>query len=118
MLCPYLFAVPSPPTNLTIVETTPTSLSLAWDPPLQPNGPILWYEVRYTGIESPNQLQPSFYDESLILVNGSIFELELMDLEAYSFYNVSVQAATQFGSSDPVVLAVRTDEGGEQSPLM
>ena len=59
-------AVPSPPTNLTAVETTPTSLSIEWGPPLQPNEVILQYELHYIGIETLNLVPSSFHNETVI----------------------------------------------------
>ena len=103
-------AVPSPPTNLTISEATPTSLSIEWGPPLQPNGVILWYEVRYVGLDTFNLVSPSFYNESVIRVNRSSPKVELVELVPYSLYNITVQAATQVGSSDSAVLTARTNE--------
>ena len=103
-------AVPSPPTNLTIFEATPTSLSIEWGPPLQPNGVILWYEVRYVGLDTLNLVSPSFYNESVIRVNRSSLEVELVELVPYSLYNITVQTATQVGSIDSAVLTTRTNE--------
>ena len=103
-------AVPSPPANLTIVETTPTSLSIEWGPPLQPNGIILSYLLRYIGIETLNLVPPSFYNESVIQLNTSSTSAELMDLVPYSLYNITVQAVTRVGIGDPAVITVRTNE--------
>ena len=108
-----LCVVPSPPTNVTVSETTPTSLSIEWGPPLQPNGVILWYEVWYVGIDTLNLVPPSFYNESAIIVNGSSLEVELVELVPYSLYNITVQASTQNGGGDPAVLTARTNESSK-----
>ena len=103
-------AVPSPPANLTIVETTPTSLSIEWGPPLQPNGIILTYLLHYSGIETLNLVPSSFYNESVIQLNTSSTSAELMDLVPYSLYNITVQAVTRVEIGDPAVVTVRTNE--------
>ena len=105
-----LCVVPSAPSDLTVSEFTPTSLSLEWGPPLQPNGVILWYEVRYTGLDTLNLVPPTFYSESVIVVNGSFLEVELVELVPYSLYNITVRAATEVGSGDIAVLTARTNE--------
>ena len=44
----FLFPVPSgPPLNVKIDSETSTSFTLIWDPPLEPNGIILGYNVMY-----------------------------------------------------------------------
>ena len=103
-------AVPSPPTNLTAVETTPTSLSIEWGPPLQPNEVILQYELHYIGIETLNLVPSSFHNETVIQLNASSTSAELMDLVPYSLYNITVQAVTRVGIGDPAVITVRTNE--------
>ena len=105
-----LCVVPSAPSDLTVSESTPTSLSLEWGSPLQPNGVILWYEVRYTGLDTLNLVPPTFYNELMIVVNGSFLEVELVELVPYSLYNITVQAATEVGSGDVAVLTARTIE--------
>ena len=106
--------VPSPPTNLTVSEVTPTSVSLEWGPTLQPNG-ILWYNVRYVGIDTLNLVSPSFYNESVVRVDESTLEFELVDLMPYSLYNITVQAATQVGGRDSAVITVRTNVSSKHS---
>ena len=105
-----LCVVPSVPSNLTVSESTPTSLSLEWGPPLQPNGVILWYEVSYRGLDTLNLIPPTFYNETVIRVNESSLEVELVELVPYSLYNISVRAATVVGSGDIAVLTARTNE--------
>ena len=110
--------VPSPPTNLTVSVATPTSLSIEWGPPLQPNGVILWYEVWYVGIDTLNLVPPSFYNESAIIVNGSSLEVELVELVPYSLYNITIQASTKVGGGDSAVLTARTNESSKFSVYM
>ena len=105
-----LCVVPSVPSNLTVSESTPTSLSLEWGPPLQPNGVILSYEVSYRGLDTLNLIPPTFYNESVITVNESSLEVELVELVPYSLYSISVRAATEVGSGDIAVLTARTNE--------
>ena len=56
----------------------------------------------------------SFYDETVNLVNGAFITVKLIDLKPYSLYNITVQAVTEFGSSDLAVVTGRTNEGGKQ----
>lgn len=50
------FSVPSgPPRNVEIDSTTSTSFTLTWDPPLEPNGIILGYHVRYSECDKSNK---------------------------------------------------------------
>lgn len=50
-----LFSVPNgPPLNVKIESTTSTSFTLTWDPPLEPNGIILGYDVKYYECDEPN----------------------------------------------------------------
>ena len=67
------------------------------------------------GIDTINMVPSSFYDETVNLVNGAFITVKLIDLKPYSLYNITVQAVTEFGSSDlAVVVTGRTDEGGKQ----
>ncbi|XP_038066680.1 receptor-type tyrosine-protein phosphatase mu-like [Patiria miniata] len=51
-------AVPGPVGNLNFTERTETSITLVWDPPLQPRGPIIGYVVDYRILE--RSYQPDF----------------------------------------------------------
>ena len=49
-----IFAAPSgPPLNVAVTDITSTSMTVSWDPPVEPNGKIVGYEVIY--YEKDNQ---------------------------------------------------------------
>ncbi|XP_075998501.1 phosphatidylinositol phosphatase PTPRQ [Genypterus blacodes] len=75
----------SPPEDLMVVDTSPSTVTLAWSAPEKANGEIQRYEVLYE-------------DESFsALVNTSSTSITLMSLKPFSYYNVSVKAYTRFG---------------------
>ncbi|XP_042351374.1 phosphatidylinositol phosphatase PTPRQ [Plectropomus leopardus] len=75
----------SPPVNLTVVETSPSTATLTWSPPEQANGIIQHYEVLYEN------------ESYSALMNTSSNSVTLMNLKPFSFYNVTVKAYTRFG---------------------
>uniref|UniRef100_A0A3B4BK73 Fibronectin type-III domain-containing protein n=1 Tax=Periophthalmus magnuspinnatus TaxID=409849 RepID=A0A3B4BK73_9GOBI len=75
----------SPPTNLTVVDTSPSTATLSWSPPEQANGVIQYYQVHYGN------------DTFEMSINTTTHSATLMDLKPFSFYNVSVRAFTRLG---------------------
>ena len=70
------------------------------------------YEVRYRGVESPNDVSEDFFEVVTVPV-GMTLSYDILGLMAYSTYNVSVRATNQYGVgvfSEEVT--VRTEEGG------
>ncbi len=71
------------------------------------------YEVQYRGVDSPNDVNDTFY-EAVTVSAGMTLNLSISDLMAYSAYNVSVRATNQYGVGDfSEEVTVRTEEGGE-----
>ncbi|XP_061677981.1 phosphatidylinositol phosphatase PTPRQ [Syngnathoides biaculeatus] len=96
----------SPPTNLTVVDTSSSTATLTWSAPEKANGLILQYTVLYE-----NQ---SYFNS----VNTSSNRVTLTNLRPFTYYNVSVMAFTRFGhgnvSSD--YLSVLSGEDVPGSP--
>ncbi|KAM4618263.1 phosphatidylinositol phosphatase PTPRQ [Polymixia lowei] len=94
----------SPPEDLAVVETSPSSATLAWSPPEKPNGVIQQYEVLYE-----NQSYSA-------VLNASITRVTLTNLKPFSYYNVSVRAYTRYGhgnhSSDVIHMLSGEDVPG------
>uniref|UniRef100_A0A7N8XXA1 Protein tyrosine phosphatase receptor type Q n=1 Tax=Mastacembelus armatus TaxID=205130 RepID=A0A7N8XXA1_9TELE len=75
----------SPPVNLTGVDTSPSTMTLAWSAPEKANGVIQYYEVLYEN------------ESFSALMNTSSNRVTLMNLKPFSYYNVSVRAFTRYG---------------------
>lgn len=97
-----------------VAAESPTEISVTWDivPLIDQNGIITQYEVLYTPLESfggaigPVTVVVVPTDTSVILTN----------LEEYVFYNISVRAFNDVGSSDySAALLERTLEDGKYS---
>ncbi|CAI5664314.1 unnamed protein product [Oreochromis niloticus] len=78
----------SPPVNLTVVNTTPSTVTIAWSAPEKANGVIQQYEVLYEN------------ESYSALVNTSSNKVTLFSLKPFSFYNVSVRAYTRYGNGN------------------
>ena len=65
----------------------------------------------FTGVETLNTVNESFYKTSEDLVNST--SIHLYGLEPYSVYEVTVRAVNGFGASDEAVTTGRTLEDGE-----
>ncbi|XP_037623294.1 phosphatidylinositol phosphatase PTPRQ isoform X2 [Sebastes umbrosus] len=94
----------SPPVNLTVVDTSPSTATLAWSTPEQANGVIKRYEVLYEN------------ESYSALMNASSNTVTLMNLMPFSYYNVSVMAYTRYGhgnqTSDTLYLLSGEDVPG------
>uniref|UniRef100_A0A3Q1F7L9 Phosphatidylinositol phosphatase PTPRQ-like n=1 Tax=Acanthochromis polyacanthus TaxID=80966 RepID=A0A3Q1F7L9_9TELE len=75
----------SPPVNLTVVDTSPSTATLLWSVPEKANGMIQRYEVLYEN------------ESFSALVNTSYNRVSLTSLKPFSHYNVSVRAYTRYG---------------------
>ncbi|KAM9377392.1 phosphatidylinositol phosphatase PTPRQ [Pholidichthys leucotaenia] len=75
----------SPPVNLTVVDTTPSTVTVTWSAPQKANGVIQYYEVLYEN------------ESYSALVNATSNRVTLVSLKPFSFYNVSVRAYTSYG---------------------
>ncbi|XP_029010469.1 phosphatidylinositol phosphatase PTPRQ isoform X2 [Betta splendens] len=75
----------SPPVDLTVVDTSPSTTTLTWSAPEKANGLIQYYEVLYEN------------ESFSALVNASTNRVTLTNLRPFSLYNVSVRAYTRYG---------------------
>lgn len=93
--------VPSAPTNLNVIESTPDTLSLSWDEPVNTSGNIISYTITLT---------PS---GRVIVVDGSDGMFNVTGLTPYTLYTVSVSANTSAGGGECVTVTARTAEDCE-----
>ena len=83
------------------MATSPTSISVTWEevPLIDQNGDIIGYEVRYRPLETFGGAI------GVELLNTSLLSYELVNLEQFVDYNISVRAYTSVGPgpySDPI----------------
>ncbi|KAM6436186.1 phosphatidylinositol phosphatase PTPRQ isoform 2-T2 [Liasis olivaceus] len=95
----------SPPRLLTIKQLSDAIMILSWQPPLEPNGIILYYTVYIWNIMSRS-------------INVSEPSLEITDLEYNKKYSVYVTASTRFGDGNikSNTTSFRTSEGAPGDP--
>ncbi|XP_061896859.1 phosphatidylinositol phosphatase PTPRQ [Entelurus aequoreus] len=96
----------SPPENLTVVDASPTTVTLTWSAPEEANGVIQHYTVFY---------ENQSYSSS---VNTSINKVALVTLKPFTSYNVSVMAFTRYGHGNQTsdYLTILTGEDVPGSP--
>ena len=95
----------APPPNLTLVDTTATSILVTWDnvPPADQNGIIVSYTVKYQAVGGISVNAPI----NTTTVYNSTREANLTDLIKNQEYNISVLASTIIGPgnySDPITV--------------
>ncbi|XP_036006075.1 phosphatidylinositol phosphatase PTPRQ [Fundulus heteroclitus] len=78
----------SPPENLSVVETSPSTATLTWSAPEKANGVIQYYEVFYEN------------ESYSAVTNTTTNRVTLISLTPFSFYNVSVRAYTRYGNGN------------------
>uniref|UniRef100_UPI003AAF5F90 netrin receptor DCC-like n=1 Tax=Centroberyx gerrardi TaxID=166262 RepID=UPI003AAF5F90 len=94
--------VPSQVESLQAESLSPTSVQVSWEPPVQPNGPLLGYRLVWT--ESPSGKEQS------VEVNGLNYKME--GLNKFTEYSVRVLALNRYGpgaASDPVSVSTLSD---------
>uniref|UniRef100_A0A3Q3WKH0 DCC netrin 1 receptor n=1 Tax=Mola mola TaxID=94237 RepID=A0A3Q3WKH0_MOLML len=79
--------VPNRVETLQVEPLSPTSVQVSWDPPSQPNGPILGYRLLWT--ESPSGKEQS------VEVSGLNYKME--GLNKFTEYAVRVLAINRYG---------------------
>ncbi|MEJ1277193.1 protein tyrosine phosphatase receptor type Q [Cricetulus griseus] len=91
----------SPPQNFSVKQLSGVTVMLSWQPPLEPNGIILYYTV-YVWDKS-----------SLKAINVTETSLELPDLDYNVDYSAYVTASTRFGNGKTrsSIINFRTPEG-------
>ncbi|XP_061578770.1 phosphatidylinositol phosphatase PTPRQ [Cololabis saira] len=94
----------SPPENLAVVDTSPSTATLTWSAPKKANGMIQHYEVLYEN------------ETYSALINTTSNRSTLISLKPFSYYNVSVRAYTRYGhgnqTSDTLYLLSGEDVPG------
>ena len=83
----------SPPTNVSVVDVTSTSITITWDevPAIDRNGIITEYEVEY------NQSTFDINTTQTVIVNSSSTMVQLTALHEYVNYSIQVRAYTDVG---------------------
>ncbi|KAK2515189.1 Ptprq [Columba guinea] len=89
----------APPQNLTITNYTADSVWLKWDPSPQPNGVIMRYSFKIY----QNNTKKLLYQN----ISGSSHEANLVGLEPFSPYFISVSAFTRLGNGNQFSNAVQ-----------
>ncbi|EPY85155.1 hypothetical protein CB1_000394039 [Camelus ferus] len=94
----------SPPQDFSVKQLSGVTVKLSWQPPLEPNGIILYYTV-YVWDRS-----------SLKTLNVTETSLEVSDLDYNVEYTAYVTASTRFGDGKTRsnIINFRTPEGGQQ----
>uniref|UniRef100_A0A8D0SZ38 Phosphatidylinositol phosphatase PTPRQ n=1 Tax=Sus scrofa TaxID=9823 RepID=A0A8D0SZ38_PIG len=96
----------SPPQDFSVKQLSGVMVKLSWQPPLEPNGIILYYTVYVWDVSS------------LKTVNVTETSLELSDLDYDSEYSAYVTASTRFGDGKrrSSIIHFRTPEGAPSDP--
>nr|XP_034982811.1 phosphatidylinositol phosphatase PTPRQ [Zootoca vivipara] len=96
----------SPPRLLTVKQLSGVIVKLSWQPPLEPNGIILYYTVYVWNIISRRS------------INVTETSLDITDLENKMEYNVYVTASTRFGDGNikSDMISFVTSEGAPSDP--
>ncbi|XP_071622442.1 phosphatidylinositol phosphatase PTPRQ [Heliangelus exortis] len=89
----------APPQNLTITNYTADSVWLKWDPSPEPNGVIMTYNFKIY----QNNTEKLFYQN----ISGSNHEANIVGLEPFSPYFISVSAFTKLGNGNQFSNAVQ-----------
>ncbi|XP_053441914.1 phosphatidylinositol phosphatase PTPRQ [Nycticebus coucang] len=96
----------SPPQDFSVKQLSGVTVKLSWQPPLEPNGIILFYTV-YVWDRS-----------SLKTINVTETSLELSDLDYNVEYNAYVTASTRVGDGNTrsSIINFQTPEGAPSDP--
>ena len=83
--------------GLEVTSPAPTMLTLTWDPPRQSNGLITQYIVRYKELRTSDcVVEHSTWSEKHI-VRGTEQRYPLVDLRAYTRYQIRIWPETEAG---------------------
>ncbi|KAM6215356.1 phosphatidylinositol phosphatase PTPRQ [Rhynchocyon petersi] len=96
----------SPPQNFSVKQLSGVTVKLSWQPPLEPNGIILYYTVYV------------WDRETMKTINVTDTSLEFSDLDYNIEYNACVTASTRFGDGKMKsnIINFRTPEGAPSDP--
>ena len=77
------------------------------------NNSLTTYEVQYRGVATLNTMRDNF-NRTITASAGVMLSYDILDLMAYSTYNVSVRATNQYGVGNfSEEVTVQTEEGGK-----
>ena len=80
--------------------------------PIAHDNSLTTYEVRYRGVTTLNAVGGGFF-EAVTEPAGMMLSYDILDLMAYSTYNVSVRATNQYGVGEfSKEVTEQTEEGG------
>ncbi|XP_047405986.1 phosphatidylinositol phosphatase PTPRQ isoform X4 [Sciurus carolinensis] len=96
----------SPPQDFSVKQLSGVTVKLSWQPPLEPNGIILYYTVYVWDVSS------------LKTINATETSLEFSDLDYNVEYSAYVTASTRFGDGKTrsSIINFRTPEGAPSDP--
>ncbi|XP_031573109.1 receptor-type tyrosine-protein phosphatase delta-like [Actinia tenebrosa] len=59
-----------PPLNVRVVNSTDESLTISWDPPAKPNGPIKGYRLMINDVKTPNEKDYPEVDDKMYTIKS------------------------------------------------
>lgn len=95
--------VPGPPQNVRVSGTSSRSISVAWDPPVFPNGVLLEYVVTWRSVDLGN----------LVTITTPATNYTFSGLLPCTTYTFSISATTSKGSGSSVDTIGTTQAVGE-----
>ncbi|KAM3662197.1 protein sidekick-1 isoform 2-T2 [Ammospiza maritima maritima] len=99
---------PGPPVRMVFPEVRLTSVRIVWQPPEEPNGIILGYQVAYRlASSSPNKF-------TTVEVGSTVRQFTATDLSPESAYIFRTSAKTRQGWGEPLEATVITTEKRER----
>ena len=103
--------VPSVPLNVAVQVTMATSLQVSWSTPTFSNGPNLTYHVEYTGVDTENAVNDSFFMTSFL--ESSTTSMTISNLVPFSTYTIGVRASTSVGAGPTALVNAVTNADGK-----
>ena len=103
--------VPSVPLRVTAQGNTPISLQVTWSIPTFSNGPNLTYHVEYTGVDTENPVNDTFFMTSFLESNTT--SVTISGLVPFSTYIIGVRASTSVGAGPIAFINATTAAAGE-----
>ena len=111
ILYALLCTVPSVPLRVTVQVTMATSLQVSWSTPTFSNGPNLTYHVEYTGVDTENAVNDSFFMTSFL--ESSATSVTISGLVPFSTYTIGVRASTSAGAGPTALVNAVTNADGK-----
>ncbi|XP_013875194.1 neuronal cell adhesion molecule [Austrofundulus limnaeus] len=105
---------PGPPASLEVTDTNLDSLTLKWSPPIEHNGHITGYTLKYQSVNNSNELGPE--EELALAANQTSVTLPI--LKYSKRYKFLLSAKTSRGAGPTISQEAVTilDEGNTQTP--